>query len=107
MKRLADSAIPVVGALTKEVDPGKVDPECFDLIRIFPSSPGRLALQIRTKGVTSPHGKKSRLCYSHATLGLTEAVALRQALHVWISEWDSRQIGEAMPDALDLVKTED
>ena len=106
MKKLADTRIPAPGARTTEVDENHV-PASFGLVRIFPCSPGRVALQIRTKGVTTNHGRKTRLCFSHAVLGLTEALALRKALDVWISDWSLSQVQEATPAAFAMVKRED
>ena len=70
----------------------KHDPDSRDAlshtkhVRLWPSSPGRLSLQIRTEGSISDHGTKSWQCYSTASLNLDAAKMLHAALQIWIEE---------------------
>ena len=55
-------------------------------VRIYGEMPGRVALQIRSHGIMSSHGKVSKSAYSHASLDLDQAKGVRDALDAWIKE---------------------
>ena len=53
-------------------------------IRLYPSSPGRMTLQIRSEGKISDHGTKSWRCIGSASVDPLVAKELRDALDAWL-----------------------
>lgn len=55
-------------------------------IRVWQTSPGRLALQVRSIGQTTPHGTASRRAYSIAVLDVGKAADLIGVVQEWIDD---------------------